>query len=435
MRSTSNLALLALAAGAHAQLNKLAVAAGKKYFGSATDNSELTDTSYTAVLSDADEFGQITPGNTQKWYYTEPEQGTFTYTEGDVIVDFAQNNSQIMRCHNLVWYNQLPAWISSDSWTNDTLTEAMTTHITNEVTHYTTDAGECYAWDVVNEALSDSSGYRDNIFYETIGEYYIPIAFAAAAAADPAAKLYYNDYSIEFTGTKLTEALAIVDLIQGAGVQIDGVGLQGHFIVGEVGSASALAAVLEQFTAKGVEVAYTEVDVRHASLPPTDAEIEQQAVDYAAVVSACLSVSDCVGITVWDFDDKYSWIPSTFSGAGEACLYDENLSKKPAWTSVSSVLAAAGTGGVASATASQTSVASVAASQTGAASVAVVSQTSAASVAVAASSAAAVAASPSASSASSVAAALTSSSPAVLASSAASVCVKKTKTVYVTASA
>lgn len=31
MRSTSNLALLALAAGANAQLNKLAVAAGKKY--------------------------------------------------------------------------------------------------------------------------------------------------------------------------------------------------------------------------------------------------------------------------------------------------------------------------------------------------------------------------------------------------------------------
>lgn len=77
MRSTSKVALLALSAGvANAQLNKLAVAAGLKYFGSATDNGELTNTSLVAILSDFDEFGQVTPGNTQKWYYTEPEQGT-----------------------------------------------------------------------------------------------------------------------------------------------------------------------------------------------------------------------------------------------------------------------------------------------------------------------------------------------------------------------
>jgi hypothetical protein len=51
-------ALLALP-GAQAQLNKLAKAAGLKYFGSATDNGELTDTSYVAILSNTDEFGQI----------------------------------------------------------------------------------------------------------------------------------------------------------------------------------------------------------------------------------------------------------------------------------------------------------------------------------------------------------------------------------------
>lgn len=417
--------MLALAAGANAQLNKLAIAAGKKYFGSATDNSELDDTAYTAILSDADEFGQITPGNTQKWQYTEPTEGTFSYTEGDVIVDFAQNNSQIMRCHNLVWYSQLPSWVSSGSWTNETLTSAMTTHITNEVTHY---KGQCYAWDVVNEALSDDGdgSYRDNIFYETIGEYYIPIAFSTAAAADPDALLYYNDYSIEYEGAKMTAALGVVDLIQGAGIQIDGIGLQGHFIVGEVGTASSLASVLEQFTAKGVDVAYTEVDVRHETLPANDTAIEQQAVDYANVVSACLQVDGCVGVTVWDFDDKYSWVPSTFEGQGEACLYDENLSKKPAWTSVSSVLAAAGTGGVASSVATSTAV-SASASATGAASPVATGSSGA--------SGAAVIASVSSSSASSTAAALATSASAALPTSSAGTCVKKTKTVYVTASA
>ena len=44
-------------------LNTAAVAAGKLYFGSATDNPELTDTAYVAELSNTADFGQTTPGN------------------------------------------------------------------------------------------------------------------------------------------------------------------------------------------------------------------------------------------------------------------------------------------------------------------------------------------------------------------------------------
>lgn len=56
------LAALVVLPGTSAQLNKLAKAAGKLYFGSATDNGELTDTSYVTILQDADEFGQIVSG-------------------------------------------------------------------------------------------------------------------------------------------------------------------------------------------------------------------------------------------------------------------------------------------------------------------------------------------------------------------------------------
>lgn len=414
MHFTSQAALALVAAtGANAQLNQLAVAAGLKYFGSATDNGELTDTAYTAILNDATEFGQITPGNAQKWDTIEPQQGTFSYTKGDVIADLAKTNSQLLRCHTLVWYNQLPSWVSSGSWTNETLIDVLENHITNEVEHY---KGQCYAWDVVNEAISDNGdgSFRDNIFYKTIGEAYLPIAFNAAAAADPDAKLYYNDYSIEFSGAKATAALAIVDLIQNAGAKIDGVGMQGHFIVGSTPSATDLAGVLEQFTAKGVEVAYTELDVRHSSVPADDAAVQQQATDYTSVVNACLQVEGCVGVTVWDFYDKFSWVPSTFEGAGEACLYDENLSKKPAWTAVSSALAAAGTGGVASSSA----VSSVAAVATGSAAQAVASSSAPSTAPTAAA----------------TQVSLTSSVEAAAPTSAGKVCTKKTKTVYVTAS-
>lgn len=115
MHVSSAVLIIALQPTVFGQLNTLAKAVGLKYFGSATDNGELTDTQYTAILSDTANFGQITPGNTQKWDSIEPSQNTFSYTKGDVVTSFAENNGQILRCHNLVWYNQLPSWGTAHS--------------------------------------------------------------------------------------------------------------------------------------------------------------------------------------------------------------------------------------------------------------------------------------------------------------------------------
>ena len=95
---------------AFGQLNKLTKAKGKTYFGSATDNGDLSDTQYIAILDDINEFGQITPGNTMKWQYTEPTQNTFDFSGGDVIANLAMTNGQLLRCHTLVWHSQLPSW-------------------------------------------------------------------------------------------------------------------------------------------------------------------------------------------------------------------------------------------------------------------------------------------------------------------------------------
>ncbi|KAI1123356.1 carbohydrate-binding module family 1 protein [Nemania abortiva] len=353
--STALAALVALP-GAQAQLNKLAKAAGKLYFGSATDNGELTDSPYVAILSNTDEFGQITPGNGQKWQYTEPSQGTFSYTSGDQIASLAATNGQLLRCHTLVWYSQLPSWVSSGTWTVATLTSVINTHISNVVGHY---KGKCYAWDVVNEGLNDDGTYRQNVFYNVLGDSYFALAFKAAAAADPAAKLYYNDYNIESTGSKQAAAAKIVTLVKSAGAKIDGVGMQAHLIVGSTPSQSSLQSAMASYISAGAtEVAYTELDIRFTALPSTASGLAQQATDYATVTKACLATKACVGITIWDYTDKYSWIPSTFSGQGDACLYNSALSKKPAWTAVSSALAAAATGGATTTTASTTLVTS-----------------------------------------------------------------------------
>lgn len=220
--------------------------------------------------------------------------------------------------------NSNPLTVTSGTWTNATLIAALKNHITNEVTHY---KGKCYAWDVVNEAFNDDGTYRTDVFYNTIGPEYIPIAFEAAAAADPTVKLYYNDYNIESSGGKATAALNLVKSLKARGIKIDGVGLQAHFIVGSTPSLSAQVANLNTFIAAGVEVAYTELDIRFTSLPATTSGLAQQTTDYYNTVAACVQVG-CVGVTIWDYTDKYSWIPSTFSGQGDALPWDSNLVTK-----------------------------------------------------------------------------------------------------------
>ncbi|TFK49639.1 endo-1,4-beta xylanase [Heliocybe sulcata] len=307
-------------------LDNAAKAAGKKYLGTATDNGELTDTAYTAILDEKGMFGQITPANSMKWENTEPEQGVWTWTDADQIANLAKSNGQLLRGHNCVWYNQLPSWVTSGTWTTSTLTSVVQNHTGELVGRY-----KGQVWDVVNEPFNDDGTYREDVFYNTLGESYIPIALTAARAADPNAKLYINEYNIEYQGSKATAMINLVKSLQSQGVPIDGIGLQSHFIVGEV--PSTLQATMESFTALGVEIAITELDIR-MTLPETAALLEQQKTDYDTVISACRAVSGCIGVTVWDFTDKYSWVPSTFSGQGAATPYDSNLVKKPAYDGI-----------------------------------------------------------------------------------------------------
>ncbi|KAF9052432.1 beta-1,4-endoxylanase [Hymenopellis radicata] len=329
--STSSTATATLpgASSTATALHNAAVAAGKLYFGSATDNGELSDTAYKAILSDNKMFGQITPGNSMKWDATEPSRGTFTFTNGDVIANLSAANGQLLRGHNCVWHSQLPSWVSSGGFDNATLTSIVQTHCSTVVSHY---AGKVYSWDVVNEPFNDDGTFRQSVFYTTIGESYIAVALKAARAADPNAKLYINDYNIDGTGSKSTAMINLVKSLIAQGVPIDGIGIQGHLIVGSV--PTTLQANWEAMAALGVEIAITELDIR-MTLPATAALYEQQRKDYLSVVSACNAIPKCVGVTIWDWTDKYSWVPSVFSGQGAALPWNENFVPKPAYDGIS----------------------------------------------------------------------------------------------------
>ncbi|MDT7839705.1 non-reducing end alpha-L-arabinofuranosidase family hydrolase [Streptomyces justiciae] len=281
-----------------------------RYFGTAVAAGRLGDSTYSTILNR--EFNSVTPENEMKWDTTEPSRGSFNFGPGDQIANRAQSRGQRLRGHTLVWHSQLPGWVGSIRDAN-TLRSVMNNHITSVMNHY---KGKVYAWDVVNEAFADggSGQHRPSVFQNLLGDGFIEQAFRTARSADPAAKLCYNDYSIEnWSDAKTQGVYRMVRDFKARGVPIDCVGFQAHFGTG--GPPASFQTTLSNFAALGVDVQITELDIAQAS--PTA---------YANTVRACMNVARCNGITVWGIRDSDSWRASE-----NPLLFDRSGNKKPAY--------------------------------------------------------------------------------------------------------
>ncbi|PWI13154.1 1,4-beta-xylanase [Streptomyces sp. Act143] len=303
---------------AHAAESTLGAAAAQsgRYFGTAIASGRLGDSTYTSIAGR--EFNMVTAENEMKIDATEPQRGQFSFTAGDRVYNWAVQNGKQVRGHTLAWHSQQPGWMQSLS--GSTLRQAMIDHINGVMSHY---KGKIAQWDVVNEAFADgSSGARRDSNLQRTGNDWIEVAFRTARAADPAAKLCYNDYNVEdWTWAKTQAMYSMVRDFKQRGVPIDCVGFQSHFNSGSPYN-SNFRTTLQNFAALGVDVAITELDIQGAP-----------ATTYANVTNDCLAVSRCLGITVWGVRDTDSWradqTPLLFNGDG---------SKKPAYTAVLNAL-------------------------------------------------------------------------------------------------
>ncbi|KAK3495239.1 glycoside hydrolase superfamily [Neurospora hispaniola] len=323
----------------HKGLDWYAKKAGLKYFGAATDSPgqreraglESAYPKYDEIMWKSGEFGQTTPTNGQKWLFTEPTQGTFNFTEGDIVASLAHQHHKLLRCHALVWHSQLAPWVEAGNWTKDELRAIIVSHITNVMTHY---KGQCYAWDVVNEAFNEDGTYRESVFSTVLGgDEFIQLAFETASKLDPKAKLYYNDYNLESPSVKTEAVRKLVRQLQSKKIKIDGVGFQAHLTAESRPTLDEHVAAIEGFAELGVEVALTELDVR-LEMPGNATNLAQQKEAYKNAVGACVQVDGCIGVTIWDFYDPFSWVPAVFPGEGAALLWFDDFSRHPAYEGV-----------------------------------------------------------------------------------------------------
>ena len=279
-------------------------------------------------------FSMVTPENAMKFGPLHPEPDRYDFADADFIVDFAQTHEMQVRGHKLVWHNQLPGWLEDGDWSKEELTEILHDHIATVVGRY---RGRVAAWDVVNEAITDSGTLRNTLWLRVIGPEYIEMAFRWAHEADPDALLFYNDYGAEGLCPKANAVYTLVEDLVKRGVPIHGVGMQMHASLDWCPVPESVSANIERLSALGLQIHVTEMDVRVPE-PATQEKLEAQAAIYRDMLHVCISSEGCTAFVLWGFTDSHSWVPSFFPGYGSALIFDDDYGPKPACEALEEVI-------------------------------------------------------------------------------------------------
>ena len=230
------------------------------YIGAALNESQFYETDQTETALVKTHFNSITPENDLKWEQIHPTPGDFDFEDADRYVAFGESNKMFIIGHTLVWHSQTPAWVfageNGKPLTREVLLARMHEHISTIVGRY---RGRIKGWDVVNEVIDEDGSLRKTPWLRIIGEDYLVKAFQFAHEADPQAELYYNDYGLE-NPAKRAGSIAMIKKLRAAGVQLSGVGLQGHYKL-QISTPSEVDDTIVDFADLGLKVSFTELDV------------------------------------------------------------------------------------------------------------------------------------------------------------------------------
>lgn len=297
--------------------------------GTCLSDMMITEGKYTNLITE--NFNQITLENLMKPDYILSKSKsiatgelTVEFTEKTTdLLDWAKSNGMSVRGHVMIWYSQTPDWIFYDGFDKsngfvdrDTMLARMESYIKQTFEQLDTlgYTDIFYAYDVVNEAIMEDGSYRDCLWKQLIGDDYIWFAFSYADKYAPEGiKLYYNDYNEQFKTQhiiKLAQSLVAED---GSSL-IDGIGCQGHLYTQD--SISDYTATLEAFSALGLDVQITELDVSLGSwqniLSASEDNLKAQGQYYYELISKIMEgnaegTTKVSGITFWGFADSLSW--------------------------------------------------------------------------------------------------------------------------------
>lgn len=318
--------------------------------GVAVNQRNISDPTQIELIKK--QFNSITAENDMKPGEVHPSEGVWKWERADKVANFCRQNGIKLRGHCLVWYSQFCNWMFYDKNGKPVKKEVfyarLRDHIHTVVNRY---KDIVYAWDVVNEAMSDGgrgfggnepNPYRQSQLYNLCGDEFIAKAFEYAHEADPNAILFYNDYNAA-TPAKRDRIYNMVKKMQDAGVPITGIGMQGHYnIYGP--SEEDVDAALTKYSELVKHIHITELDIRcnqemggqlqfargeQSVMPGYVSTLQED--QYARIFRVLRKHKDVIdNVTLWNLCDGDSWL-----GINNHPLpFDENLKPKKAYYAI-----------------------------------------------------------------------------------------------------
>ena len=326
------------------------------WMGAAASARDLEDPEFAALY--VKHFNAITAHADMMPANLVDDEGRYNFEHADAVASFAEKHGLRFYGHMLLWQHLSRDWMFKDvdgkPLPREQALANLKDYIDVVVGRY---RGRVHSWDVVNEAISDEEGeyLRDIPARRAIGDDFIVKAFEFAHAADPEAELYYNDYNIELPW-KREKTLRLLRELRAAGVRIDAVGIQGHWMLhSDYPEPRVISDAIREFSDAGFKVMITELDVdvlpRTASganlesveegpNPYPDGlpdEVQQQlARRYGEVFDAMLEPGVVTMITFWGTHDGQSWLNNfpVKRRTNHPLLFDRALNPKPAYDAV-----------------------------------------------------------------------------------------------------
>jgi endo-1,4-beta-xylanase len=317
--------------------------------------TELLDVDGASAGKTADPYTQlvlsqaniVVAENAMKWHAMRPGPATFDFTQADRLMRFAQAANQKVRGHNLCWHEALPEWFQTTA-TKDNARQLLVNHIQAVAGRY---RGQMHSWDVVNEAVLPKDGRADGLrkspWLDLIGPGYIELAFQTAAAADPAARLTYNEYDIELDTPEQSEkrsyVLMLVRRLKARNIPIHAVGIQSHLQADGPAAAAGLRTFIRELKTLDLEVYLTELDVNSRRVEGGPA-VQDEAVArvYEQYLGLVLPEPNVAAVLTWGITDAHTWLNTSKAewvvrkdGARQRPLpFDDDLQPTPAFKAV-----------------------------------------------------------------------------------------------------